>query len=90
MLRAGTYAFSPVEPGKRQILYHWLDAGLSAFSDMEVQVDMAANKTCCFTYATDAQVVVNSGPSTFKSALIPIGQEDAEERIKVFQLRDVE
>ena len=89
-LRAGTYASFPVEPGKRQILYHWLDGGLSMFSDMQVEVEMVPDKTYYFTYVTDAHVVVNSGPSTFKWALVPISRQDAEERISTFRRRDVE
>ena len=88
-LRTKTYAFLPVEPGTREIKFHWMSAGLAANPDIIIVANLASDKTYYFTFSADAHVVVN-GTSTFSSLVQQIDRQEAENRKMTFQMRDVQ
>lgn len=88
-LRAKTYAFFPVEPGTREIKFHWMSAGLAANPDIVMVANLASDKTYYFTFSADAHVVVN-GKSTFSSLVQQIDRHEAQDRKMTFEMRDVQ
>lgn len=94
-LRTGTYAFFPVQPGTREIKFHWLALGIGGYPDIKIVADLAADKTYYFTFSADAHVVVNTlptatEPSKFSSSVRQIDQQEAQGRKMTFEMRDVQ